>query len=290
MKKNLDHLPEAKRKEIKNLAATIRENCDDVEMIILYGSYARGDYKEKDDLSPNRKSGHVSDYDLLVVTRHKEIVQDIGFWNELSQKCNELKPSAHARLIAHDIQELNIKLAEGQYFFSDIKKEGRLLYDSKNFVLADERELTPDERQRIARNHFDHWFIRADEAYTIHEKSLEIGADNWAAFHLHQAAESCYKSVLLVFTNYNPNEHLLEILSRMAVAQAPSFSGIFPMETRQDKERFDLLDYAYIGARYDPRYRISKEDIQILAKSVKKLLELTETVCKQRIQNFLKYR
>ena len=288
MKKDLDHLPEAKRKEITSIASAIRENCNDLEMIILFGSYARGDYKEKEDLSPNRKSGHVSDYDVLVVTRNKETVHDIGFWNELSQKCNVSKPSAHARLVAHDIQELNIKLAEGQYFFSDIKKEGRLLYDSGNFTLAEERELNPAERQRIAQNHFEHWFIRADEAYAIHEKSLEIGADNWAAFHLHQAAESCFKAVLLVFTNYNPNEHLLEILSRMVVDEDQSFADIFPKETREDQDRFDLLDYAYIGARYDPRYRISKEDIQLLAASVKKLLELTEAVCKQKIQNFLK--
>jgi uncharacterized protein len=287
MKKDLDHLPEAKRKEIKSIASTIRENCDDVEMVILFGSYARGDYKGKNDLSPNRRSGHVSDYDVLVVTRYKETVHNIGFWDELSQRCHKLKTSAHARLIAHDIQELNIKLAEGQYFFSDVKKEGCLLYDSGNFVLADERELAPKERQRIAQDHFDHWYQRASGAYSIHEKSLEIGEDNWAAFHLHQAAESCYKSILLVFTNYNPHEHLLDLLSRMVVEQDQSFSNIFPKETTEDKNRFDLLDYAYIGARYDPQYRISKKDIQLLAESVKNLLELTETVCKQKIQNFL---
>ena len=288
MKRNLDHLPEAKRKEIEGIAYTIREYCNDLEMIILFGSYARGDYKEKDDLSPNRKSGHVSDYDVLVVTRHKETVRDIVFWNDLSKNCNELISSAYARLIAHDIQELNIKLAEGHYFFSDIKKEGCLLYDSKNFVLADERALTPEERQRVAQNHFDHWYRRAGGAYSIHEKSLEIDEDNWAAFHLHQASESCYKSILLVFTNYNPNEHLLEILSEMVVEQDQSFSDIFPKKTREDKDRFDLLDYAYIGARYDPQYRVLRKDIHLLAKSVKKLLELTETVCKQKIESFLK--
>ena len=288
MKKNLEHLPEVKRREIQSIAAAIRESCNDLEMIILFGSYARGDYKEKDDLSPNRKSGHVSDYDVLVVTRHQETVHDIVFWSELSQKCNALMPSAHARLIAHDIQELNIKLAEGQYFFSDIKKEGCLLYDSGNFALAEERELTPDERHRIARSHFDHWYRRASGAYSIHEKSLAIDEDNWAAFHLHQAAESCYKAILLVFTNYNPNEHLLNLLGMMVVEQDQSFSDIFPQETREDKDRFDLLDYAYIGARYDPQYRISKEDIRLLAASVKKLLALTETVCRQKIQNLSK--
>jgi hypothetical protein len=44
-----------------------------------------------------------------------------------------------------------------------------------------------------------------------------------------------------------------------------------------------LLDYAYIGARYDPKYRISKDDLEVLANSAEKLLELTETVCVKRI-------
>ena len=46
MKDSLEHLPEGKREELRRLAETIRGMCDDVEMILLYGSYARGDYKE----------------------------------------------------------------------------------------------------------------------------------------------------------------------------------------------------------------------------------------------------
>jgi hypothetical protein len=50
----------------------------------------------------------------------------------------------------------------------------------------------------------------------------------------------------------------------------------------------DLLDYAYIGGRYDANYRISKEDLEILVIDVKKLLKLTEEVCKKKIQSFTK--
>lgn len=288
MKKNLDHLPDLKRKEILSVVSTIRDNCDDVEMIILFGSYARGDYKVKDDLSADRKSGHVSDYDILVVTKHKETIENSGLWDGLTEKSNRLKLSTHTRLIAHDIQELNIKLAEGQYFFSDVKKEGCKLFDSGNFKLAEARELLPEEKQRIARDYFDHWYKRAKGAYSIHEKSLEIDEDHWAAFHLHQVAESCFKAVMLVFTNYNPNEHWLAVLSKMVIKLDESFSNIFPLDTEEDKDRFSLLDYAYIGARYDPKYRISKNDIQLLAKSVRRLLEHTDKVCKQRIQGLIR--
>ncbi len=49
-------------------------------MIILFGSYARGDWKEAADLAPDRKSGNPSDYDILAVTRQKETVRDSLLW------------------------------------------------------------------------------------------------------------------------------------------------------------------------------------------------------------------
>ena len=47
------------------------------------------------------------------------------------------------------------------------------------------------------------------------------------------------------------------------------------------------MEYVYIGDRYDPNYRISKEDLEILAKDVKKLLELTEKISKEKIMKKL---
>ena len=53
---------------------------------------------------------------------------------------------------------------------------------------------------------------------------------------------------------------------------------------REEKIRFKLLEYAYIGGRYDPRYFISKQDLEILAKDVEKLLNITEKICKKQIE------
>ncbi len=286
MKKSLTHLPENKVDELKKVVSIISKLCDDVEMIILFGSYARGDYKVEADLKAERKSGHISDYDILVVTGQKKSVDNAGLWDEITKECNFLKQSAHARIIAHDIQELNIKLAEGQYFYTDVKKEGCLLYDSGRFELANERELTPKEQKRIAQDYFDNWFISAKDFWFTFEKCFETERYKKAAFNLHQTAETCYKTILLVFTNYSPNEHYLTMLGEMASEEAESLSDIFPLKTKEEQERFKKLDYAYIGARYDPAFRITKEDLEILATHVKKLLELTETVCKKKIESF----
>jgi predicted nucleotidyltransferase/HEPN domain-containing protein len=284
MKKSLKHLPQNKQEELNKIVAAIQKTCKDVEKIILFGSYARGDYKEKKDLKPQQKTGHISDYDVLVVTEKKKSTDDFVSWSG----AEKLKLSAPVRVIAHDIESLNIGLAEGQYLLTDIKKEGFYLYDSRKYKLANKRKLKPNEKQRIAQDYFDHWFERASNFLEKFELMFSKGKFTDAAFDLHQVAESSYKTILLVFTNYNPQEHYLGILGRSTAKYHSELANLFPKKTQKEKDRFKLLDYAYIGGRYDPSYRISKEDLEILAKDVKKLLKITKEICKDKITDFIK--
>ena len=84
MKKSLSHLPRHKRDELKLIVEKIQSSIQP-EMIILYGSYARGDYKEQKDLAPARKSGHVSDYDILVVTAEKKTADNTALWHNVTK-------------------------------------------------------------------------------------------------------------------------------------------------------------------------------------------------------------
>jgi len=282
MKKSLKHLPKLKTDELKNIVNAIRKSSSDVEMIILFGSYARGDYKEKKDLNPKQKSGHISDYDILVVTAKKKSTNKFSCWNG----ADNLNPSAIARVIAHDIETVNKNLAEGHYIFTDIKKEGIMLFDSGKYKLSGKKKLSANEKQKIAKAYFNHWFGIAEGFMDGYKFFFRRKQNGLTAFHLHQAAEHAYKAILLVFTNYNPQEHYLEILGHMTNKYHPELKILFPKKLKKDQDRFDLLDYAYIGGRYDLDYHISKEDLEILAKDVKKLLEITKEICTDKIKNF----
>ena len=239
MKRSIKFLPELKQEELGKITSAILKSCDDVEKIILFGSYARGDYKEKKDLNPRQKTGHISDYDILVVTENKETTDKFSPWSG----AEKLKLSAPVRIIAHDIQSLNISLAEGQYLFTDIKKEGVVLYDSKKHRLADKRRLKPEEKQRIAKDYFGHWFKKArlfyrDYLSNLAESSNDKSFLGQAAFHLHQAAEHSYKTILLVFTNYNPQEHYLAALGRTTAKHHSDFPRLFPKKNSKRKRSF----------------------------------------------------
>ena len=283
VKNSLKHLPQLKQDELEKIITTICNNCSDVEKIILFGSYARGDYKEKKDLAEDRKSGHVSDYDILVVTKEAITALDTNLWHEIGEKCRNLKLSADPRILTHDIEELNNKLSVGQYFYSDIKKEGIVIFNAGNFDFADRRKLSDEEIKKFQKEYFEHWFGRAESFFIDFGHGFDRGDYGKAAFELHQSAEHAYKTLLLVFTLYNPNEHFLAILGKECEQYFPELRDLFSRETEAEKERFKLLEYAYIGGRYDPKYRISKEDLELLAIEVKKLLEITKRVCERKI-------
>jgi len=90
-------------------------------------------------------------------------------------------------------------------------------------------------------------------------------------------------TVLVVFSSYIPNEHFLGALGTMAAYHDAAFGDVFPTKTWEEDRLFRLLDYAYIGARYDPDYTIFEDELEYLAKHVKRLLEIAERICKVKI-------
>ncbi len=284
MKDSLKHLPEHKRDDLRRLTETIREMCNDVEMVVLYGSYARGDYKMEEDLAPDRKSGAASDYDILVVTTEKDTVKNGSLWVNVDRHLQALDLSAYPRVIVHDRWYLAKVLGKKHYFFNDIFTEGIALYDSGVFVPKIREKLTPEERREAAQEHFDHWFSFAREFYIDFGHALDRGASSKAAFELQQAAECAYKALLLVYTNYTPYNHYLAWYDKAIREAIPDLPDFFPRETKEDEDRFKNFDYAYIGARYNPDYHISKADLRYFAERVELLMSETESRCKAFMQ------
>ena len=67
MKKSLAHLPKHKRDELKLVTEIILDECPTVLMIVLFGSYARGDWVEDTYVENHVTYEYASDFDLLLV-------------------------------------------------------------------------------------------------------------------------------------------------------------------------------------------------------------------------------
>ena len=287
MKKSLAHLPKHKRDELKLVKEIILDECPTVLMIILFGSHARGDWVEDRHFEDGTLHEYMSDFDILVIVRSNRIVNSKDTWRRAETRARRFPNRTWTNLIVESIETVNNALARGHYFFSDIKKEGILLYDTGEFKLARRRKLDPRERRGIAKAHFKFWSERASHFYDDFESNLGKGRCSQAAFMLHQAVECLYGAILLVFTNYRPRLHDLEKLSHMAAGHDPAFLTVFPQATDEQKLCFDLLQRAYVEARYNPGYKITKEQLEYLAQRVRKLQDLTKKICEARIESYL---
>ena len=177
------------------------------------------------------------------------------------------------------------KIEKGNYFFTDIKKEGIKLYDSGNYKLPRRRKLDPAERKAHAIEDYEHWYSSANGFLKMYQSALQEGENNIAAFQLHQATERYYHAVLLVFTGYKPKLHNIEILGRKACNLQPEICKAFPNSGEKEKRTFGLLKDAYVDARYKKDYKITKDELTYLSKCVEKLQQLTQELCKKYIDN-----
>jgi len=268
MKTGLDHLPVHKREQIAAIAELIQASAP-VHMIILFGSYARGDWVE--DLA----QAYFSDFDLMVVVESEELARDDAHWSQVADKARPIGGRVPVTLIVHDIKELNQEIRTGQYFFSDVVNEGVLLYDSRRFMLARPKAQTPAERLELGLRNFNYWFQSASEFWRGAGYYAARGMGPHAAFLLHQATERYYHAVLLVFTGYKPKTHDIEALAKQTSPLHSELEGALPRTEPEDQWLFGLLKRAYIEARYSKSYRVTPAELSILRE---RLLDLAGRV------------
>jgi predicted nucleotidyltransferase/HEPN domain-containing protein len=291
MKKSLAHLPLYKKQELKKLRSIILEKAPTTQFIILFGSHARGDWVDDEYTEGHITYSYKSDFDILVITDDKKTSQDESLWFQVE---NEYYGAFYSRrtpvddIISHHIQEVNNKLREGHYFFSDIKKEGILLYDSGNYKLEIQRKIDPARRQEIAVEDFEQWFESSVNFYNLYEHAVKNKLYNEAAFLLHQATERFYTTYTLVTSGYKPKTHNINKLGKVAARYCPEYKKIFPRQTAEEKRLFKLLKNAYVDARYKKDYVIIKAELSYLSKRVEKLRDLVEKTCKAEIESLKK--
>ncbi|WP_420603473.1 HEPN domain-containing protein [Flagellimonas sp.] len=283
MKKELNHLPKSKQEELMLLTDQLSAHKL-VEMVILFGSYARGNWVEDQYVEKGITYEYRSDFDILVVLTHEDLKQKFRIEDKIKAELVVTgKVTTPVSLIFHGIKQLNASLAMGNYFFKDIKEEGIVLYDSQKFKLAHPKKLTAEQYQQKAQEYLDQWLKNGNNALEKFEFSFEKNMLNEAAFDLHQATERYYTTILLVFTDYRPKDHNLETLG-IKVEMCDKRFAVFPKTTDKEKHLFELLKRAYIDARYKmDEYEITKTELEYLADKVGQLKQLTQTICVKKI-------
>ncbi|NIA17357.1 MAG: HEPN domain-containing protein [Planctomycetes bacterium] len=287
MKNSLEHLPQHKQAELEIIRDIILEKIPDLRMIILFGSYARGNWVEDTHIEGNATHVYQSDFDILVATKSQKAAEDHKVADTVEQNIHATgKVDTPISIIYHSFGYIAKMLNEGHYFFTDIQKEGIYLYKDNKHRLGSIKTVLPEQRKQAAEEYFNQWFENANEFLIDFNNAFERQSYNKAAFYLHQAAECFYSAVTLVFINYRFRTHDLDLLRRKSISYDSDFAKVFPRKTDRQRELFSLLRKAYVDARYKDSYEITKEQLEHLARCVEMLREQTKTSCEIKMESF----
>ena len=296
MRKSLNHLPAGKRHELAYVvevltsafaeAISTRRSPEvaggQILKIILFGSYARGDWVE------DPVGRYFSDYDLLVVVDQEPLTDVLEVWEGaekrlLSALSNGTQVRTPVNFIVHTLNDVNQQLTRGRYFFVDIVRHGITLLELPDYSFIEPQVLSPVTALEEAEQLYEHWLPGSDEFFDDYRSNLERGRYKKAAFEVHQAVEYLYNCLLLVLTLYTPKSHNLVRLRQLAEPLDTRLAEIWPTATKFQKRCFELLRAAYVKARYSRHYKVTAEELDWIGGRVEILRALVQDICEARI-------
>ena len=293
MRRDLDHVPERQRAELARAVRILQAGFEEatalstsawkksgrILRIVLFGSYARGDWVD------DKVSGYQSDFDLLIVVNDKRLTDVAEFWHAAEDKLiADPEIARPVNFIVHSLEEVNAELARGQYFFTDIVKDGVVLFEASGAKpFKTPAPMTADAALETAEAAYQQWSASAAQSLEIARFAQQKGWSNKSAFSLHQAVEAAYHGFLLVRTHYSPQTHNIKFLRSLAEDLEPDLR-VWPRDTREARRRFELLKRAYVEARYSEHYAISDADLIWLGERAEALIAAVETACAARIE------
>ncbi|MDK4719460.1 HEPN domain-containing protein [Rhizobium sp. CNPSo 3968] len=297
MKFSLDHLPERKRLELSRIVEIVHEEFEDalkegtadfkkrgrILKIILFGSYARGDWVDEE----HTGKGYKSDYDLLVIVNNRKLTDFGSYWRKAADRFPRIvKPPVS--LNVHSLREVNTALKLGKYFFSEIRRDGIVLYELDDEELAEPKPLTPADEYRAAQEHFENWGPGASNFLHLSRMAIDGGMLKEGAFLLHQAIERTYSTLLLTLTSYSPASHNLNHLKTLAEGRDQRLVEIWPQDRQRYTAWFNIINQAYVKARYSEHFKITEEALVWLGERTDALQQLVKAICEEHIEKLRK--
>ncbi len=253
MRTSLDHLPPVRREQLQAITRIIARVLQP-EKVILFGTFAAtGDAGIS--YSGEGFPEFSASYELLVVTRRGDRRYDYEIQDIVSNRCISIAP---VTVLVHDIDYVNARLSEGQYFFSMLSQEAILLYDAGHIPLV--AAAPPDLAliRAVAKKDFDQWWLQAKAFFTSNLFNRKEREWKIAVFLLHQALRTL-QAILLSFTGYKPCTHNLDKLRRYTNRFSVELVMLFPRDTPEEDRLFKLLLHEFTWMLVTRRNTVSRD-------------------------------
>ncbi|KYP13381.1 HEPN domain-containing protein [Flavihumibacter sp. CACIAM 22H1] len=167
-------------------------------------------------------------------------------------------------------------LKRGELFFTLNFQKEKLVFDSYSmeYTEADAVQISLLKAQQLA------LFYRAiRKSYEFYQSALLLGQRNISpicCFFLHQAIELCLRAIIQHLGGYEKRTHQLRALKKQVIRVAPEMISCLSEESAIAKQRIDVLEAAYLNARYSYEFSLP---IKLLGELIE---EVEQTLLKAR--------
>jgi len=176
-------------------------------------------------------------------------------------------------------------IERGNIFYSLNCVDKNLVYDDKKYPLPATTDQAVRNMKLQAEVAFTLCFKKAVSFYQSAVFLYENNPEPVVAFYLHQAIELTYRAILRSLNGYYKRTHVIRSLKDLARRCAPQLNAILPDNTGPEKRLLDVLENAYLNARYDNQYNIEDNDLLQLFERTKQVLHIAQEMKEQAIAN-----
>ncbi|MGN7885391.1 HEPN domain-containing protein [Dyadobacter sp. 22481] len=183
----------------------------------------------------------------------------------------------------HKLSVIHQALTSGQMYFSLACTTENLVYQRSPSPLP---KVLPETLERLieqSRHGFAIGMRKARKFFEGAEYYRQVSEHALSMFMLQQATETTFRTTAIALYGSERRTHSIRSLKRFNYRLAPQLNNIFPGGSPDEERLLQLLEDAYLDARYNPDYQVSEQEVHSISSRVLRLLELVEAVFEERM-------
>ena len=174
-------------------------------------------------------------------------------------------------------------LRNGHLFYSLNFKPDNLVYDNKTVDYPKITEQALSDIKKSAKEKFNQAFTKAKDFFELATIFNQDYISDILGFLLHQAVELTYRAILRSLNGYDKKSHEIRLLKKQVRRVAANLNTVFPDDTEAEKRLLDILESAYLDARYSDTGPMSSEIISVLLEKIDRLQDLAKQIVESKL-------
>ena len=215
---------------------------------------------------------------FLIITANTEKRDGFALNSMLEESCRGI---TQVNAFVHNAGNVSSAALKGNYFFSSILRNSKLVYLSGKLLLPVPAMIGYASFAQKSAMVWERWQGMSHDFLSGARYHMEQGAGRVALFCLHQSAECILKAVNRAMTGYRIEVHNLSRLLNISTLYTDRLKA--STESEDHWAAFDLLNQAYSEARYKDDFKVQPEQVTACCAYVVRLREVAEELYREHL-------